>query len=94
MLPDVGRRDPEIDTRVFDLSHRALAADPLTAVRSVYEHFDLPFTNEAETAMKRWLEHPSQHLSSVKFTLADFGLDPDEVEAGFGDYRARYGHLF
>jgi hypothetical protein len=44
--------------------------------------------------MKAWLEHPSQHMSSVKFTLADFGLDNEQVEAGFGDYRARFGHLF
>jgi hypothetical protein len=88
------RLDPAVDARVFDLSHRALARDPLAAVRSVYEHFDLPFTAAAEAAMKTWLEHPSQHMSSVKFTLADFGLDTDQVEAGFGDYRARFGHLF
>ena len=88
------RRDPALDARVIDLSHRAIATDPLGAVRSVYDHFDLPFTAAAERAMRSWLDHPAQHISSVKFSLAEFGLDEAQVEAGFGDYRARYGHLF
>lgn len=88
------RLDPVVDARVFDVSHRAMLTDPLGTVRSVYDHFDLPFTADAERAMRQWLDHPSQHMSSVKFTLAEFGLDPDQVEAGFGDYRSRFGHLF
>ncbi len=88
------RQDPAVDSRVFDVSHKATAADPMGTVRSVYDHFDLPFTPAAEQAMRQWLEHPAQHMSSVKFTLADFGLEADQVEAGFGDYCARFGHLF
>lgn len=88
------RRDPAIEARVFDVSHKAIAADPMGTVRSVYDHFDLPFTAAAEQAMRAWIEHPAQHMSSVKFSLADFGLDADQVEAGFGDYGARFGHLF
>ena len=88
------RRDPAIEARVFDVSHKAMAADPMGTVRSVYDHFDLPFTAAAEKAMLTWLEHPAQHMSSVKFTLADFGLTADQVEAGFGDYSARFGDLF
>jgi hypothetical protein len=88
------RLDPAVDARVFDVSHRSMLKDPLGTVRSVYDHFDLPFTADAESAMQRWLDHPSQHMSSVKFTLEEFGLDPEQVEAGFGAYRARFGHLF
>lgn len=88
------RRDPQVDARVFDVSHRSMASDPMGTVRSVYEHFDLPFSAAAESAMLRWIEHPAQHISSVKFSLADFGLDRDQVEAGFGDYRARLGQYF
>ncbi len=47
-----------------------------------------------EEAMRTWLEHPAQHMSAVKFTLADFGLTADQVKAGFGDYSTRFGHLF
>jgi hypothetical protein len=88
------RRDPQTDARIFDVSHRSMAADPLGTVSSVYEHFELPLTREAETAMQRWIEHPAQHISSVKFTLDDFGLDRDQVEAGFGEYRSRFGQYF
>jgi hypothetical protein len=88
------RLDPAVDARVFDVSHRSMLNDPLSTIRSVYEHFDLPFTADTEQAMQRWLDNPSQHLSSVKFTLNDFGLDPEQVEAGFGEYRNRFGHLF
>jgi hypothetical protein len=88
------RRDPAIDARIFDVSHRAMAADPLGTARSVYEHFGLPFTSDAEAAMRQWIDNPSQQHSSVKFELADFGLDPDQVEAGFGDYRNRFDGLF
>lgn len=88
------RRDPAVEAKVFDVSHRAMTADPMGTVRSVYDHFDLPFTAPAEQAMRKWLEHPAQHMSSVKFTLADFGLDAERVEAGFGDYIARFGRLF
>lgn len=88
------RLDPAINARVFDVSHRAMAADPIGTVQSVYERFDLPYTPAAERAMQHWLHHPSQHISSIKFTLAEFGLDKEQVEEGFGDYRARFGHLF
>jgi hypothetical protein len=88
------RRDPEVNARIFDVSHRQMAADPLGTVRSVYQHFDLDLGAEAEGAMRRWIDNPTQHHSATKFTLADFGLDRDEIEAGFGDYRARLGQYF
>jgi hypothetical protein len=88
------RLDPAVDARVFDVSHRSMLSDPLGTVRSVYEHFDLPLTADTEQATQRWLDNPTQHLSSVKFTLKDFGLDPEQVEAGFGEYRNRFGNLF
>lgn len=88
------RRDPLVDNRVLDISHRALTADPLETLRTVYEHFDLPFTTTAESAVKTWLDHPAQHTSTVKFTLADFGLDSDQVETAFRGYRQRFADLF
>jgi hypothetical protein len=88
------RRDPVIDDRVFDVSHRAMAADPLGTLRSVYGHFGLAFSAATERRVMAWLDHPAQHMSSVKFTLADFGLHPEEVEAAFSGYRQRFGDYF
>ena len=39
-------------------------------------------------------ETKREHRRSVKFTLADFGLDTDQVEAAFSRYRQRFGDLF
>jgi hypothetical protein len=88
------RSDPVLGARVFDVSHRAMTADPMGTVRSIYEHFDLPLTADAASAMEHWIAHPVQHRSSVRFTLEDFGLDRDQVEAAFGDYRSRLGRYF
>jgi hypothetical protein len=71
-----------------------MIADPFGTLHSVYDHFGLEFSAEAERGARAWLEHPAQHMSSVKFTLADFGLDPDQVEVAFGGYRHRFGDFF
>lgn len=88
------RRDPDLDARVMDLSHRELLASPLGAVRRVYERFGFRLSAEAETRMRRWIDAPAQHVSSVKFTLAEFGLDEAGVDAAFGRYRDRFSALF
>jgi hypothetical protein len=88
------RRDGDLNARVFDVSHRSLANDPMGTVRSVYERFDLAYPAQAEQAIKQWSDNPAQHRSSVKFTLADFGLDTAQVETAFGDYRSRFGEFF
>jgi len=88
------RRDPAIDGRVLDISHRAMLDDPLGTLRSVYDHFDLSYTDEFQDQARRWVEQPSQHTSSVRFTLADFDLDEETVDAGFGSYRTRFASYF
>jgi hypothetical protein len=88
------RRDPAADARILDVSHRALTTDPFGVVRSVYERFDLPFPAEAQQAIKGWLKHPAQHISPVRFSLDDFGLNAADVADSFGDYRDRFGDLF
>lgn len=88
------RLDPALNARVFDVSHRSMIEDPMGTVRSVYTRFDLPFSAAAEAAVAAWLANPAQHMSKVKFTLADFGLDEDEVTAAFGPYSERYKDYF
>ncbi|MDO7840776.1 sulfotransferase family protein [Sphingomonas immobilis] len=88
------RADPVLNARILDLSHRELFRDPLAAMQKVYDHFGLPFTAEAEQAARAWLSNPAQHKSSIRFTLADFGLTEDEVDAAFGPYRERFAEYF
>ena len=88
------RADPALDARVLDLSHHDVIKRPLETVRRVYDHFDLPFTADAEDSTRRWLQNPSQHQSSVRFSLEDFGLTAADVETAFGPYRERFSAYF
>jgi hypothetical protein len=71
-----------------------MIADPIGALRSVYDRFGLPFSAEAERRARAWIDHSAQQRSSVRFELADFGVTAAEVEAGFGPYRARFAAYF
>jgi len=83
-----------VDARVFNISRWAMITDPLGTVPSVYEGFELSFSAAAQRGAKAWLEHPAQHMSSVKFTLTDFGFDTHQVEAAHSRYRQRLGDFF
>ena len=93
-MPERDRLDPAVDGRVFDVSHRAMVEDPMGTLRSVYDRFDLAFDEAAEARVTAWLANPAQHMSKVKFTLADFGLDEDGVVDAFGPYFERYKAYF
>jgi len=88
------RRDPLLDARVFDISHRAMIEDPMGTLRAIYHRFDLPLTAEAEARMKAWIAAPAQHMSGRKFTLAEFGLDRAQVDAAFAGYGEAFGDYF
>ena len=88
------RCDPAVDARVLDMSHHALIEDPIGGMQTVYKHFDLPFTAEAEQRARTWIANPAQHKSSVRFTLEDFGLTDADIEAAFGPYRERFSGYF
>ena len=88
------RDDPSLNARVFDISHRDLARDPMGVLASVYQRFDLPFSEATRSRAQAWALHPAQHRSRVSFTLEDFGLAARDVEDAFGDYAARFGAFF
>jgi hypothetical protein len=88
------RRDPALEARIFDVSHRAMTQDPMGVLRSVYDHFGLPFSTQVETHAAAWIAAPAQHMSARKFTLAEFDLDQEKIEAAFGDYRERFAGYF
>ena len=87
------RQDPAVDQRVVDLSHRDLLDDPLGVVRRLYALLGDTLSAEAEARMERWIAAPAQHLSSVRFSLAEFGLTDAAVDAAFGPYRSRFARF-
>lgn len=76
---------------VLDVHYEALVADPLGQMRRIYEFLELPWSDEAVARMDRWIHGNPQHKYGVhRYGLADFGLDPAEVDARFKRYREHF----
>jgi len=88
------RRDPLLDSRVIDVSHRQFLNDPLACLEGIYERLGWSFTAVARSSAVEWIRAPAQKISSVKFSLEEFGLSASDLEENFGSYRERFGSLF
>lgn len=90
------RRDrPDIEARIIDLAHKDVVADPMAAVRRIYDRFNLPFGEEHQRRIMQFLsENPSaSRLGKHRHRPEDFGIDVAEVHERLADYYASYGHL-
>jgi hypothetical protein len=93
-LGELGRRraaSPAENALYCDNHFRAMIADPLGAVRKVYDHFGMSLTSGAEEAMQCWLDGDEDHVAKRKFRLVDFGLDEAAIEDAFCAYLDHYG---
>jgi sulfotransferase family protein len=77
--------------RFFDLHFNRLMEDPIGSVRQIYKHFDFELSPEIEQRMERALRERPRHKHGVhRYSLAQFGLDADEVERLFEPYCRRF----
>ena len=66
----------DLRERFFDIMYPDLIRDPLAVVRSLYRHFEIQLTNEAERAMLRFLKQNPQNKNGVhRYALEEFGFD-------------------
>jgi hypothetical protein len=78
-------------TRVFDIPYASLVADPVCAVRSIYEFFGTGPEEGVEQRMRRWLAKNPAHKHGVhRYDLAQFGLTRADVESAFGPYQRQF----
>ncbi len=85
-------RKPERESRILDLSMREIVSAPLATVEKIYRHFGLDLSVEARTRMQAYLaRHPKDEFGTHRYSLEDFSLDRDEVDAAFKGYRERFG---
>jgi hypothetical protein len=78
--------------RVIDVQYDDTVNDPVGTVHRVYEHFDLERTTAVDDAVRSYLaDNPRDKHGTHRYTLQEFGLDPDEVDAAFSTYRERFG---
>lgn len=75
----------------YDIQYADITADWQVALQGVYNFLDLPFTTEARRNMQSWLDSNQQHQHGAhKYSLADFGLDAQEVDHRLMFYRERF----
>ncbi|MFD4192927.1 MULTISPECIES: sulfotransferase family protein [Amycolatopsis] len=76
------KHDP---AQFYDVDYADFVADPLAVVASVYDHFGLPFTAAAESAMRAVYEESTTGAGrpSHRYTLEEFGLTAEEVRERF-----------
>jgi Sulfotransferase family len=78
--------------RFFDVHYRELVEDPLATVRRLYANFDLPVSAAAEARMRQhFTENPKDKYGSHAYSLATFGLDPDDLRHRFKAYTEYFG---
>lgn len=77
--------------RFVDVQYGDLVRDPVGEVRRIYRHFDLPLADETVGRMRRFLrDHPQDEHGVHRYTLEEWGLDPEEHGPLFADYRRRF----
>jgi hypothetical protein len=75
----------------YDIQYADITANWQGAMQGIYSFLDMPFTDEARTGMQGWLDRNAQHKHGAhKYSLADFGLDTQEVDQRLLFYRERF----
>ncbi len=85
-------RDRHPERFVADVYFLDLIARPLETVAGLYDTFGLKLSEQARTAMLRFIDRDRDNRSRRQhYTLAEYGLDEMAIDAAFADYLCRYG---
>lgn len=85
------RRELSPAANQYDIQYADITADWQTAMQGVYDFLQLPFTDQARSAMQSWLDSNQQHQHGAhKYSLSDFGLEESEVDQRLMFYRNQY----
>jgi len=77
--------------RILDVYQRDLLSGPLAVVSQICEFAGIPLTAGARGHLDRYARdnQPGKH-GVHRFSLADFGIEPAEIEQRFAGYRAEF----
>lgn len=75
-----------------DVRFQDLMAEPFATIAGIYDHFGWDYTDEAESRMRRYLEHkPRGKFGRHFYSFHDLGLDLETERARYRDYQERFG---
>ncbi|HLT35606.1 MAG TPA: sulfotransferase, partial [Enhygromyxa sp.] len=76
---------------VAHVDYRRLVSEPVAVAREIHQRFGLEFDDAEQAALDRFFANNRQHKHGKNsYQLAQFGLDAEQINAGFADYRARF----
>ena len=85
------RQDMVTPQKQYDVQYADITDDWQGALQGIYDFLDLPFSDEARGNMQAWFDSNQQHQHGKhKYSLADFGLDEQEVDRRLMFYRKRF----
>lgn len=91
-LVDFDRSGGVAAARLVNIHYEALTADPIGAVREIYERFGERFSPAAEAAMQGHLAAaPRGGYGRNRYRLADFGINPEGLRPDFAPYMDYFG---
>jgi hypothetical protein len=80
------------DPRVHHVRYPDFVADPVATIRGFYEKCEVPFTPEAEAAMRDWLSvNKSDRYGRFEYSTEVVGENLEALHAEFAPYRERFG---
>jgi hypothetical protein len=87
-FPSLERLSPNAYT---DVAYLDLVRNPIGVVRQIYARLGEQLSPEAEAKMQRFLgENPQGKWGRHKYSLPDFGLQPEAIDEQFRFYTERY----
>jgi hypothetical protein len=89
------RENPKIESRIIDLAHKDVVADPKAAIQRIYDKFGLTFSETHKARIEQFLkDNPAaKRMGKHKHTPEQYGIDVDEVRARMAEYYDRFGHF-
>ena len=80
------------DPRIYHVRYPDFVADPVSTIRGYYEYAGVPFTPEAEAAMRDYLRNNrGDRYGKFKYSTDVIGVDVEALHAEFAPYRKRFG---
>lgn len=93
-LLQVALADPVTDhPDVHHLMYEDFVADPIGRIGDFYKRYGIPFDTTTANAMQNYLANPANHPhrhGRFKYSLAEYNMTTEELEAEMGFYRARF----
>lgn len=76
----------------LDIHFSELVADPIAAVKHIYQYFEYEYDGRVEGLMRQWLAGNHHHKHGKhNYRLEDYGLSAEIVNRGFKKYVDHYG---